>query len=74
MTDDEITPRIEQKAIEIAVGGMTSKSTSVDGVQVSQTMMDPTKIIAAADALDKRAAAKRGILSQIKFVKIKDQP
>lgn len=74
MTDDEITPRIEQKAIEIAVGGVTSKSTSVDGVQVSQTMMDPTKIIAAADALDKRAAAKRGILSQLKFVKIKDQP
>jgi len=74
MTDDEITPRIEQKAIEIAVGGVTSKTTSVDGVQVSQTMMDPTKIIAAADALDKRAAAKRGILSQIKFVKIKDQP
>ena len=74
MTEDELTPRIEQKAIEIAVGGVTSKTTSVDGVQVSQTMMDPTKIIAAADALDKRAAAKRGILSQIKFVKIKDQP
>ncbi len=68
------TQSVEQKAIEIALGGAVSKSTSVDGVQVSQTNMDPTKLIAAANELDKRAAAKRGMLSQLKFVKIKDQP
>lgn len=71
---DELTQSIERKAVEIAVGGAVSKSTSVDGVQVSQTMQDPTKLIEAANALDRRAASKRGMLSQIRFVKIKDQP
>lgn len=71
---EEIIQSVERKAVEIALGGATSKSTSVDGVQVSQTMIDPSKLIAAANALDKRAAAKKGPLSQIRFLKIKDQP
>ena len=71
---EEIIESVERKAVEIALGGAVSKSTSVDGVQVSQTMQDPTRLIDAANALDRRAAAKKGILSQLHFVKIKDRP
>lgn len=71
---DELVQSVERKAVEIALGGAVSKSTSVDGVQVSQTMQDPTRLIDAANALDRRAAAKKGILSQLHFVKIKDRP
>lgn len=71
---EEIVQSVERKAVEIALGGAVSKSTSVDGVQVSQTMQDPTRLIDAANALDRRAAAKKGILSQLHFVKIKDRP
>lgn len=71
---DEIQQSIEQKAVEIALGGMASKSTSVDGVSISETRQDPEKLIAVSQEIAKRRAAKRGILSQIRFLKIKDQP
>lgn len=71
---EELIQSVERKAAEIALGGAVSKSTSVDGVQVSQTLQDPSKLVEVANALDRRAAARKGILSQLHFVKIKDQP
>lgn len=71
---DELLNSLERKAAEIAIGGAASKSTSVDGVSISTTMQDPGKVIDVANAIAKRKAAKRGILSQIRFLKIKDQP
>ncbi len=71
-TSKKAIETVEQTALEIASGGIASKSASVDGVSTSQTLQDPEKLVKTADALDKRRAAHSGPLSQLKLVKIRD--